>query len=250
MILAASTPIPGKVWKLMGNLGSRLFFLSLNSKDKSESQLAGQLKNSDFKKKEKECRKATSNYLKTLWSQHPEGILWDKVNDRDEEMVIISRCAMLLAKLRGVINVWRDGFGDLGSYDHTMPTIEKPDRINQLFYNLCRGHALVCGRNQIVKDDLKYIIELTIDSAPTIRAKLFRQLIEKGGKMNTLEVEKVMNCSKPSALAEMEKLIILGVCEDVIKDHKVVGGQEKEIKLVDGFKWFLSDEFKEIRFGK
>jgi len=59
-------------------------------------------------------------------------------------MIIISRCAKLLASLRGVINVWKDSFGDLGSYDHTMPTIEKPDRINQLFYN-CVAGLLLCA---------------------------------------------------------------------------------------------------------
>jgi len=34
MILGASTPLPRKVWKMMGSLGSRLFFLNLGSKKK------------------------------------------------------------------------------------------------------------------------------------------------------------------------------------------------------------------------
>jgi hypothetical protein len=246
MILAASTPIPGKVWKLMSNLGSRLFFLSLNSKDKNESQLANQLKNKDYKRKERECRNTTSNFLKTLWSKYPDGVVWSKEGDGDEEIVIISRCAMLLAKLRGAINVWKDEFGDYGC-NHTVPTIEKPDRINQLFYNLCRGHALVCGRTQISKEDLKFIIELTIDSAPSIRAKMFRKLIEHSGAMTTSEVEKEIGCSKPTALAEMEKLKILNICNISKVDDHELGGQENKITLIDDFKWFLSEEFNEIR---
>jgi hypothetical protein len=149
--------------------------------------------------------------------------------------------------LRGVINVWKDGFGEFGSYDHTMPVIEKPDRINQLFYNLCRGHALVCGRNQITKEDLRFVIELTIDSAPTIRAKLFRKLIEHNGVMATSEVEKELNCSKPTALAEMEKLKILRVCYITDNSYGAVGEPEKEIHLVNDFKWFLTDECRAIR---
>ena len=250
MILAASTPIPPKVWKMMGNLGSRLFFLSLNTKDKSETELASQLKNTAYKDKEKACRQATTDFLKTLWNKYPNGVIWEKEHDQHEEIRIISRCAMLLAKLRGVINVWKDSFGDLGSYDHTMPTIEKPDRINQLFYNLCRGHALVCGRNQINQDDLRFVVELTIDSAPTIRAKLFRKLIEHNGVMTTSEVEEAMNCSKPTALAEMEKLKILKVCHIRQESHGAIGEPEKEIHLIDDFKWFLSEECRQIRNDK
>lgn len=247
MFLAASTPIMPRVWKLMGNLGSRLFFLCMNSRDKSENELADQLTSGSYKKKEKSCRKVTREFLLTLWNKYPDGVKWDRKAENKEYLLIIARAAKLLARLRGTINVWKDKSQEGENYEHNNVVIEKPDRINQLFYNLCRGHTLVDGRTQINKDDLKLIIELAIDSAPPVRAKLFRKLLEKEGKMKTTEVEVALNCSKPTALKEMETLKLLGLAF-ITSDEKEGFGQEaKVINLASDFDWFLSEECKEIR---
>lgn len=247
MILAGSTPIPPRVWKMMGNLGSRLFFLNIGSKEKSEEELAEQLTTLAYKEKEKICRTATKNFLYTLWDKYADGVEWDKAADKQENKLIIARCAQLLAKLRGVLNVWKERWVDGEEYGYNPPTIEKPDRINQLFYNLCRGHALVSGRTQIDQSDLKLIIELAIDSAPPTRAKLFRTLLESNGVMKTSEVEDALQCSKPTALKEMETLKILGICNITQDSYGEVGEPEKTLNLSDSFKWFLSDECKTVR---
>ncbi|HKZ39566.1 MAG TPA: hypothetical protein VJ044_01310, partial [Candidatus Hodarchaeales archaeon] len=212
------------------------------TKEKSEDELAGQITTQTHKAKETLCRLATKNFLYTLWYRHREGVEWNKENDPQECKLIIARCARLLAKLRGVINVWKEHTDQGEEYSYTSPVIEKPDRINQLFYNLCRGHVLVCGRTQINRDDLKLVVELAVDSAPTIRARLFRTLLEHNGIMRTSEVEVALQCSKPTALKEMETLKILGVCY-----FREIGEPEKTLCLMDDFKWFLSDECKEIR---
>ncbi|MFA5745209.1 MAG: bifunctional DNA primase/polymerase [Candidatus Paceibacterota bacterium] len=243
MMLAASTPIPPRVMKAMGNLGSRLFFLSVNSREKSEGELAAQVVDKSYKKKEHVCRVATRDFLYTLWNAHPQGIEWDNKADNSEIRTIISRCAKLLASLRGVINVWQDDFNN--EFKYGTPVIERPDRVNQLFYNLARGHALICGRTQIATEDLAAIIELCVDGAPSGRAKLFRKLTEHGGIMTTSEIEKELNCSKPTALKEMKTLQILGVCtqqEGVREDN--------EISLSEEFRWFLSEECLSIRGRK
>ena len=247
MILAASTPISPRVWKMMGNLGSRLFFLNMNIKEKSEDELANQITTLAYKQKESACRLATKNFILTLWHKYQAGIDWDKAQDKQEDKIIIARCARLLAKLRGVINVWKETREEGGEYSYYSPVIEKPDRINQLFYNLCRGHALVCGRTQINRDDLQLIVELAIDSCPTIRARLFRGLLENNGKMETSEIEATLQCSKPTALKEMEMLKILGVCYITQDSDGTAGEPEKTLHLTKDFQWFLSDECKTIR---
>ncbi len=161
-------------------------------------------------------------------------------------LLIIARAARLLAKLRGTINVWKDKSQD-GEYEHNNVVVEKPDRINQLFYNLCRAHALVNDRKQINKDDLRLIIELVIDSAPPVRAKLFRKLLEKEGKMRTTEVEVVLQCSKPTALKEMETLKLLGLAYITTDSSKGFGEEGKIINLNQDFDWFLSEECLSIR---
>lgn len=241
MMLGASTPIPPKVWKLMGNLGSRLFFLGTNSRDKSEQELVEQVSGTSFKAKEIACQEATRNLIYTLWNTYIDGIEWDKGSDSKEILTTIVRCSKLLANLRGVINVWRDDFQD--TYSYQAPVIERPDRINQLLTNFARGHAVACGRTQISLDDLRPIIAVILDSAQYTRSKLFKALIAHGGTMRTSEVEKELKVTKPAALSRMKELELLGIC-----DLSEAG--EHEIALSSEFDWFLSDEFQLLRGGR
>lgn len=244
MILAGSTPIPPRVWKMMGNLGPRLFFLNMGIREKSEEELAEQLTTLAHKEKEKTCRIATKNFLYTLWEKYPEGVDWDKTT---EDKILIARCAKLLAKLRGTVNVWKDRSQDGEVYEYTSPVIEMPDRINQSFYNLCRGHALVCGRKQINEDDLLLVMEIAFDSTMPSRSKIFRKLLDREGELKTGEVMSLLNCSRPTALKEMEMLKILDIGYLTQDSDGDVGEPEKILHLNKEFKWFLSDECKKIR---
>jgi 5S rRNA maturation endonuclease (ribonuclease M5) len=107
MLLAGTTPIQPRVFKVMGNFGSRLFFLSLRSPDTDNDELIALNRGKDRKLKENECRKITENFLRTLWSANPQGVEWNKENDPDNCLRVIARCARLLASLRGAINVYR-----------------------------------------------------------------------------------------------------------------------------------------------
>ncbi len=249
MMIAASTPLPNRLWKMMGSLGSRLFFYAMQSREKQVDELVAQLKTTAFKEKERACRNATRNLLYTLWDGNKEGIVWNREADPDEVIAVIARCAKLLAKLRGVISIWKEKRQDDGAidFDYTPPVIENPDRISILFYNLCRGHAVLMGRHQIDVSDLRLIVELAVDSAPTTRADLFRVLIDNGGKMSTSQIETQLDCSKPIALKEMRTLEALGVCKVTELKTGMVGQPECQIELREDFEWFLSDECRQIR---
>lgn len=242
MILAASTPIQHHVWKVMGTLGSRLFFLGVHSRRKSEEELANQVVDKSYKEKERICREATRDFLYTLWNTHKEGIEWDKQADDKNVVALIARCAMMLARLRGVVNFWKDDFSDVERYEQ--PIIEQPDRITQLLYNFARGHALVCGRTSVADEDLRIILDMCFDSAPPGRTRLFRALIDHGGIMKTSEIEKELNCSKPTARKEMRTLEILSI---VTQEEVSSGTSEFRMQLVDDLSWFLSDECRAIR---
>ena len=243
MLLAASTPIRPRVWEVMGTLGSRLFFLNIGSREKTEEELVQQVSGIDYKTKERACQQATKNFLFTLWNRHPNGAVWNKGGDDKEAIAIIARCAKLLANLRGVMTTWREEFD--GGYKYEQPLIERPDRIHQLFYNHARGHAIACGRSSVTLNDLQLLFPLVLDSAPYSRANLFKKLLQYGGSMSTTDVERELNCSKTTARAEMKKLEILKVCT---ADER--GRGESEITLADDFKWFLSEECKKLRGGE
>ena len=66
--------------------------------------------------------------------------------------------------------------------------------------------------------------------------------------MKPVKLWLLSNCSRPTALKEVEKFKILGVCT-VTQDSfdEKVGEPERSRSLADRFKWFLSDECKKIR---
>jgi hypothetical protein len=242
MLLAGTTPIQPRVFKVMGNFGSRLFFLSLHTPDNDKNVLIAQNRGRDRKKKEIECRQATENFLRTLWSANPQGIDWNKDNDPDDCLRVVADCACLLASVRGAINVYRlDTADGEEKLSHSVPVIEKADRINCLFGNLARAHALISGRRQLTRDDLWPVLEITFDSAPPIRAKIFRHLIEKGGTLGTPDIERLLRCAAPTARKEMEALSVLGVVDKTEKE-----GQAHTITLAETYSWFCSADCKEL----
>ena len=240
MMLAGSTPLSPRVYKVLGTLGSRLFFLQLHSEAKTHRQLIAQNRGKDRRMKERFCREATDSLLRTLWAANPDGVDWNKEGDPEDCLLVIARCAELLASLRGTIQIWRSDDDD--SLGHSIPVIEQPDRINCCLYNLARGHALLCGRRQITQEDLWPVLEVTFDSASTSRSKLFRHLIEKDGKLETPDVETLLKCTAPTARREMEALVILGVV-----DKLEFTGHATVITLADRFNWFVEDECCELR---
>lgn len=248
MLLSASTPIRPRIWKVMGNLGSRLFFINIDGVEKDEMTLANQLKNS-CRDKEILCREATEEFIKTLWNKYPEGIFWNKENDNQGHMEIIARLAKILARLRSSINVWEEASGNK-KYNHTQPITEMPDRLNQLLYNLARGHALVCGRENINGADLKIAIRIALDSAPPNRAKIFKQLIKTDGQLSTKEAMEKLECSRPTALKLMQELAILKIVDtdgNMEDESETCGGRpEQRIVLKEKYQWFISDECKKL----
>ena len=172
MLLAGTTPISPRVFKVLGNLGSRLFFLSLHAPVKTEEELIQQNRGGHRRQKESACQKATGDFLRGLWAENPSGVDWNPDADSVNCMLVIARCAKLLAALRGAINVWHSDEAGEG-FTHNVPVIEQPDRINCLLYNLARGHALVAGRRDLIVDDLAPILEVTLTAHPRFVRKSF-----------------------------------------------------------------------------
>ena len=242
MLLGAVTPIAPKIWNVMSTLGSRLFFLNMRGREKSDEELSSQLGNSRYKDKSRACAKATNDFLLGLWSRNQSGITWDSSNEK--LMICFPRLARLLARLRGSVNIWTDG--ETNEYRYTIPIIEHPDRINQMLYNLARGHAVLHDRKTLDADDMKTVIEVTLDSAPPKRSQLFRLLLEQGGTATTSEVESALGCTNPTALIEMRALELLKLAHLKTSNSGSRGGQERVLTLRSDLDWFVSEEFKEL----
>jgi len=247
MLLAASTHIRPRIWKAMGNLGSRLFFLNVGCKEKDESSLVNQLA-IPCRTKEIKVRNATNSFIKTLWNKCSNKVEWNISKDSDEIKKIVARFAKILAGLRSSINVWEDDFHDK-KYNYAQPIKEMPDRLTQLLYNLVRGHALICNRTNINEEDLKVVARVALDSAPPNRSKTFKALLKTDGILETNKVMEVLKCSRPTALKEMQILEILGIVKsegDIEDNSERIGRPEASIRLKKKYQWFISNEAKQL----
>lgn len=239
MMLAGSTPIPERAFRLMGHMGARLLFMSIDAPEKSNDELAEQNRGQDHKVKEREAAAFTADLLRGLWSRHPRGIDWDRSADPRECLMVIARCSKLLANLRGTVSI-HETTGEV-----TTDVIEAPDRLNTLLYNLARGHAVLAGRCHLAPDDLGPVLEVTLCSAPRSRVRLMRALMQPGGSLSTSAVETALGCSNPTALKEMEIFCALGV-GTLGSCDPVNGRPEKRVSLSKAFEWFASDECRKL----
>lgn len=246
MFLAASTPIRPRVWRVMGNFGSRLFFLNMDVPTKNVDVLANQLRaRYSPKRKERKCRKATSILLEKAFPGL-KTVVWDNENENLDLLKEISILAKLVASLRGIVQ-FREN--DKEGLDFAEVQIENPDRINQAFYNLARGHALACGRNKLADEDLAIVLNVALSSAPWERGKLLKLFIEMEGELKPEDVEEQLNVSKPTALKFLDILKHLGIIFDESFSLSR-GGHAYIYKVSADFKWLLSSRFKQLNSVK
>jgi hypothetical protein len=253
--LGAIVDIPYRVWKVLGNLGSRLYFLRLPAESKTEDARLAGLRDKPYMERLKACREACADYIRWLMSypssisnSSKKGIAWNRTKDSDDVLRIIIRVANLLARLRAVVQVWETEGTQGSKYAFTAPIVEDPERATNALYNLAIGHAFSCARTQVSYDDLPIVINVALSSASRERTALLGLLLNTYGSATTTDFETALKCSKPTALKTMKELEIIGLCEYVDGDGETK--PETTVTLTDEFKWFLSDEFKNLHRGE
>ncbi len=248
--LGAVIDIPHRVWGLLGNLGPKIYFFRLPDDSKTNQEKLDQIKrnlkeNSYVTKlaSSKDAIKKFWNFIENRPEQKEDKVIWNTENDDESTMNRIIQLAMVLSNLRAAIPTWHTSDSGGAQYNFEMPTIENPSRASSALYNLARGHALLCGRNYITKDDLCVVIPTALSSAPRERVELFRLLIENNGKINTEQFMNLVKVSRSTALKEMQKLTILGLVTST--EEEATTKKVTTIKLKDEFGWFVTSEFKQ-----
>ena len=155
--LGAAVDIPHSVYKFLSTIGFKIYFLRLPRYEVTEDELFDQLNSKKkFRDKMEEIEKLMMDYL-TWFEICPISILqnemrmakieWDDDRDDKEIVKIIARLALLLAHIRGHVDVYKSTDRDdiiipvdninnntttySEGFIHRLPTIENPSRAAQ-----------------------------------------------------------------------------------------------------------------------
>ncbi|MBA5868017.1 MAG: hypothetical protein GDA67_15090 [Nitrospira sp. CR1.3] len=187
--LGATTPFDPIVWKVMAQLGSRMFFLVMDAvaEPTVEDLVSVNRQPIVYEEGLRQCREAIHQFLEGLFAAHGgvRGVQWKPEENAPHVLKGIARCAMLLATLRTPYN-------DDNPYE-----AESPLRANAVLYNMARGHALISGRTHLAMDDLPAIARVTLSSIPTRRRAVLLTMAEaEGAPLTVAQVEQATKVSR------------------------------------------------------
>jgi len=248
MMLAATTPVPYHVWKIMGILGHRIHFLNGNVKDPTDKELTNMLKGEDIEKKMEICKEATARFVRA-WLKPEEKIFWNREKDNTEAQTKIGKFARLLCQLRGILNMYVSEepnplTGEVRrEAKFSRPIIEKPTRISWRLYNYARANAVNNERTRLEMEDVESLIPIVLSSAPEDRLMAFRYLLHKNGECTRTDLVQDLKMSKTNAYRCMTILEHLNLVTVEKEQTNTLGGTQfaNKMKLKKRLLWLLKE---------
>jgi len=268
--IGAAVDIPHYIYKFLSTIGFKIYFLRLPRTEISTDDLADQLlMEKPFGEKMNEIEKLLLDYLNwfeicplSIGFQNLAKIEWDRSKENRDTIKIIAELAILLAHLRGDVYISKsDDFMPIENNEqqqqyqqyqpkefiHGIPKIEDPSRAVQQLYNLARGHALSHGRNFITMQDIGIVLKVVLSTGSIERVLILDLLIAYKGELTTSQITTAMRISNHTAKRTMTEFKGLELVDmDRVGDNS---NSEYKITLKPKFKWFLTDDFKELRDG-
>jgi hypothetical protein len=149
--VGAAVDIPYKVYKLLGNLGAKLYFFRLPPTNKTEDLLFAQTKE-DHNGKIKKITEALFDYLK--WFDVGPGMTigksgdlpkmkWDDKKDDEQAIRYVIKLAKLLSHLRCVATTWHTEDSQGSEYAYSVSQPEDPSRAITVLLNLAKGACTI-----------------------------------------------------------------------------------------------------------
>ncbi len=219
--LGCTTPLEEKVWRVMAQLGSRLFFWHMGgSHEPTVEDLVASTIGPQYGERSEECKKAVHSYLNELSTAYEkvQGVHWESGNDPKDVAGWIGHLAKLIAAMRG-----KD---------------ESPRRAFSVLRNIARGHALVHGRRQLTRDDLPTLAWVALSSIPREYALMFWSVIDNDGEPVTVaQVQQVLGKGHhKTAHDRMQEMADHGVM--VFETDR----QPSTLSFANGWEWCTSLE--------
>jgi len=246
--LGCTTPFDAMVWRVMANLGSRLFFLLMDSDGEvTVEDLVASEGAVPYKARLNQVRTALHAFLSALFETYGgvRGVAWDVSADPQNVKVWIARFATVLAAMRS--EPVREGDPERGRVEYSPAKKEHPHRAHAVLGNLARGHALVHGRRQLTDDDLPFLVPVVVSSMPSECGAVFAALAKRGGEpLTAAQVQTILRVKHAeTARKVMEDLDGRGVIEFEAKGV----GKPAEVHFRPDWAWCASPEFRGLLFG-
>jgi hypothetical protein len=243
---AAAVDIPFSVFKILNNLGHRLYYYRLQFADESIDQLLEYATiGEDFNDRKRKIQTALFDYLK--WFEigpsltSDKKMTWDYSKDDKAALRIIAGMADVLSYLRCVAQVWETRDSQGSDYAYSISQREVPRRATTALSNLARGHGLLTGRNYITLDDVQIVIKTALDSAQIERVSMFNLLLAHGGQLTTTQILQSLNVARKTVLRTMTELKAVGLVD--IEDFHEPGQNNVSRRMVlnPSLSWLLTD---------
>jgi hypothetical protein len=208
--IGCTTPFRGNVWRIMGQLGSRLFFFPMDEgRDVTVADLVDGDSGPRYAERLAICSHAVGSFLSRLFEEHGgvRSVRWDADGDPREVKKWIAKFATALARLRSE-PVRESEFGE-----YIAEKTEQPRRAYAVLSNLARAHAVLYGRTTLTDADLRLVASVAIGTMPTSRRRVFRALMLQEHRLMTVsDVMAVLGVTaEETAKKVMEDMDALGV---------------------------------------
>jgi hypothetical protein len=238
--IGCTTPFERMVWQVMSQLGSRLFFLLMETGQELTWADLLTPNGESYQSRRGRCREAVHVFLRSLFGERGGfgSVTWDAAADDRDGRMWLARCAALLAKMRSTPAEDREG--TRVSYRPGVP--EAPYRALNVLTNVARGHALVHGRAAVSMADLPLIAQVTLSSMPHDIRRILAALINQR-VLTAKRVCEVLGAKHPeTARKPMDYMRALGVA----RFEEPGPGKEATLSLLPEWEWCASDEFRAL----
>ena len=245
--LGCTTPFEEKVWRVMAQLGSRLFFLLMETPQAvTVDELLASDQGPSYQERLNSCKQTVHVFLRDLFAAAAgiRQVTWNQGADSSQARRWLVHCAKLLAAMRSEPVEERDSSSAKVIY--RPGSEEQPFRARSVLSALARGHALVHGRRQLTEEDLPIIVRVAVSSMPTDRGTIFKALAAAGGQLTVEQARQALGVkSLETARRRMEYFDALGVMEFV----ETGTGKPAYLRFRTDWAWCASPEFTALLQG-
>jgi hypothetical protein len=244
--IGCTTPFDRRVWRVMSQLGSRLFFLLMDTGRlvTVDDLLSADLGEKPYSSRVQDCRDAVCKFLHDLFEFHGgvASVSWRRDLDGASARLWLARCATLVAAMRTIPLEERENNATV----YQIGSPESPVRARAVLTNVARGHALVHGRTAVTTADLPLIARVTSSSMPIEPSRILAALVANG-PLAVREVQKVIGAQHPETarkqMAYMEAVGVVSFVEAGI-------GKAATLAFRPEWDWCASPQFRRLLAGE